>query len=226
MGIVIMGGTGTGKSTLARILSMHTTYKLYEIGYVVKNSYFEVMAKEAFNTYKNKELAIESIKKTYKENSKDYFTNKRLKYVNDMVNKNGNDYFIVKLLKEHLNEEIIVVGARTFDEINAINTYMKNPFFVGLICKEDKLTKRFVKREDRYMSSNNAEKIFEKRRWTEKKWGVEDVLDKCDIVIETDDKKPRDIADIVLKAYRKKIIKINRKIKLGELKNEQRRVIY
>lgn len=123
-----------------------------------------------------------------------------------------------------MNEDIIVVGARTFDEINAINNYMENPFFVGLICKEDKLTKRFVKREDRYMSSNDAERIFEKRRWTEKKWGVEDVLDKCDIVIETDDKKPRDIADIVLKAYRKKLI--NRKRKVGELKNEQRRVIY
>lgn len=89
MGIVIMGGTGTGKSTLARILSMHTTYKLYEIGYAVKSSYFEVMVNEAFNIYKNKELAIESIRKTYKENSKDYFTNKRLKYVNDMVKKMG-----------------------------------------------------------------------------------------------------------------------------------------
>lgn len=224
MGIVIIGGTGTGKSTLARILSMRTTYKLYEIGYVVKNNYFKIMVNEAINIYKNKELAIESIRKVYKDNSKDYFTNKRLKYVSDMVKKNGNDYFIVKLLKEHLDEDIILVGARTFDEINAINKYMKNPFLIGLICKEDKLTQRFVKREDRYMSSNNAERIFEKRRWVEKKWGVEEVLDKCDILIETDDKKPRDVADIVLKAYSENLI--NKKRKLGELKNEQRRIIY
>lgn len=224
MGIVIIGGTGTGKSTLARMLSMRTNYRVYEIGHVVKKSYFKVMANEALNMYKNKELSIESIRKTYKKNSKDYFTNKRLKYVNDMVEKNGSDYFIVKLLKEHLNENIIVVGARTFAEINAINKYMKTPFFVGLICEEDKLTKRFIKREDRYMSLNNAERIFEKRRWTEKKWGVENILDKCDIIIETDDKKPRDIADIVLESYIKKLT--NKKRKLGELKDEQRRIIY
>ena len=224
MGIVIMGGTVTGKSTLAKILSIHTGYKLYEIGYIVKNSYFNIMKNEALKIYKNKERAIESIRKTYKENSKDYFTNKRLKYVNDMVKKNGNDYFITKLLKEHLNENIIIVGARTFDEVNAIKKYMKNPFLVGLVCNEDRLTKRFVKREDRYMSSNNAEKIFEKRRWTEKKWGVEEVLDTCDIVIETDDKKPRDIANITLNEYRK--FWIDKKRKLGELKNERKRIIY
>lgn len=224
MGIVIMGGTGTGKSTLARILSMRTTYKLYEIGYVVKNSYFEVMLNEAISIYKSKEIAVESIKRTYERNSKDYFTNKRLSYVNDMIKKNGNDYFIIKLLKEHLNENIIIVGARTFDEINAINNYMRDPFLVGLVCKEDKLMRRFVKREDRYMGYNNAEKIFEKRRWIEKEWGVENILDKCDIVIETDEKKARDVADIVLKAYKEKII--NGKGKLGELRNEQRRIVY
>ena len=145
MGIVIMGGTGTGKSTLAKILSVHTGYKLYEIGYIVKSSYFKIMINDALNTYKNKEKAVESIRKTYKENSKDYFTNKRLKYVNDMVKKNGNDYFITRLLKEHLNENIIIVGARTFDEVNAINKYMKDPFLLGLACREDRLTKRFVK---------------------------------------------------------------------------------
>ena len=74
------------------------------------------------------------------------------------------------------------------------------------------------------MSLNNAERIFEKRRWTEKKWGVENILDKCDIIIETDDKKPRDIADIVLESYIKKLT--NKKRKLGELKDEQRRIIY
>lgn len=224
MGIVIMGGTGTGKSTLAKILSVRTGYKLYEIGYIVKSSYFKIMINDALNTYKNKEKAVESIRKTYKENSKDYFTNKRLKYVNDMVKKNGNDYFITKLLKEHLNENIIIVGARTFDEVNAINKYMKDPFLLGLVCREDRLTKRFVKREDKYMSSNNAEKIFEKRRWTEKKWGVEDVLDKCDIVIETDDKKPSEIANIVLNEYKKFLS--NKKRRLGELKNERKRIIY
>ncbi len=224
MGIVIMGGTGTGKSTLAKILSVRTGYKLYEIGYIVKSNYFEIMINEALNIYKSKEKAIESIRKTYKENSKDYFTNKRLKYVNDMVKKNGNDYFITKLLKKHLNEDIIIVGARTFDEVNAINKYMKNPFLVTLVCREDRLTKRFVKREDKYMSSNNAEKIFEKRRWTEKKWGMEEVLDKCNTVIETDDKKPSDIADIVLDEYKNFLT--NKKRRLGELKNERKRIIY
>lgn len=224
MGIVIMGGTGTGKSTLAKILSVRTGYKLYEIGYIVKSNYFEIMIKEALNIYKSKEKAIESIKKTYKENSKDYFTNKRLKYVNDMVKKNGNDYFITKLLKKHLNEDIIIVGARTFDEVNAINKYMKKPFLVTLVCREDRLIKRFVKREDKYMSSNNAEKIFEKRHWIEKKWGMEEVLDKCNTVIETDDKKPSDIADIVLNEYKKFLS--NEKRRLGELKNEQKRIIY
>ena len=125
MGIVIMGGTGTGKSTLAKILSVRTGYKLYEIGYIVKSSYFKIMINEALKIYKNKGKAMESIRKTYKENSKDYFTNKRLKYVNYMVKKNGNDYFITKLLKEHLNENIIIVGARTFDEVNAINLIFK-----------------------------------------------------------------------------------------------------
>lgn len=67
MGIVIIGGTGTGKSTLARMLSMRTNYRVYEIGHIVKKSYFKVMANEALNMYKNKELSIESIRKTYKK---------------------------------------------------------------------------------------------------------------------------------------------------------------
>lgn len=67
MGIVIMGGTGTGKSTLAKILSVRTGYKLYEIGYIVKSSYFKIMINDALNTYKNKEKAVESSRK-HKEN--------------------------------------------------------------------------------------------------------------------------------------------------------------
>lgn len=224
MGIVIMGGTGTGKSTLAKLISIRTGYKLYEIGYIVKSSYFNVMKNDALKIYKNKQKAIESIKKIYKENSKDYFTNKRLKYVNDMVKKYGNDYFITRLLKAHLNENIIIVGARSFDEINSIHKYMRNPFLIGLVCREDRLTKRFVKREDKYMSVGNAEKIFEKRRWTEKHWGVEEVLDACNIVIETDDKKPTEIATIVLNEYRKYLN--YKKRKLGEIKNERKRIIY
>lgn len=219
MGIVIMGGTGTGKSTLAKLISIRTGYKLYEIGYIVKNSYFNIMKNDALKIYKSKQKAIDSIKKIYKKNSKDYFTNKRLEYVNYMVKRYGNDYFINRLLKAHLNENIIIVGARTFGEINSINKYMKNPFLIGLVCREDRLTKRFVKREDKYMSVDSAQKIFEKRRWTEKKWGVEEVLDACNIVIETDDKKPTEIATIVLSEYRKYLN--DKKRKLGEIRNER-----
>ena len=56
------------------------------------------------------------------------------------------------------------------------------------------------------------------------KWGVEDVLDKCDIVIETDDKKPSEIANIVLNEYKKFLS--NKKRRLGEFKNERKRIIY
>ena len=53
---------------------------------------------------------------------------------------------------------------------------------------------------------------------------MEDVLDKCDIVIETDDKKPSEIANIVLNEYKKFLS--NKKRRLGEFKNERKRIIY
>jgi hypothetical protein len=48
-----------------------------------------------------------------------------------------------------------------------------------------------------------AGEIFEKRRWTENAWGVEEVLDECDIVISTDNIMPSDLATTILDEYKK-----------------------
>lgn len=203
MGIIIMGGTGTGKSTVGNIISLRTSYKLYEIGHIVKGLYLKKMKQEANSVYRDAEKVLESVEKTFKVNSKDFFTNQRLKYVSNMVKEHGNDYFVKKLIEMSKNENIIVIGARSFEEIRAIEQKMQYPFFVGLTCNESKLVKRFVAREYNFMQPDKAEKIFEKRRWTENMWGVEKVMHKCNLVLSTEDKMPSDLATMILDEYRK-----------------------
>lgn len=217
MGIIIMGGTGTGKSTLGNILSLRTDYKLYEIGHVVKGMYLKKMKDDANLIYRNTSSSLKSVQDTFRKNGKDFFTNKRLEYVNKMVKEHGNNYFVKKLLEMNPSDNIIIVGARSFEEIAVIKEKMKTPFFVGLKCNESRLIKRFVAREYDFMQPDKAEKIFEKRRWTENQWGVDKVLYKCNIVIDTDDKKPSEIASIVLNEYRKYI---------NEQNNLKERIIY
>jgi dephospho-CoA kinase len=202
-GIVIIGGTGTGKSTVGNILSLRTGYKLYEIGHVVKSLYLRKMQDEARSLFGSFLKAIESVQDRFKKNSKDIFTNLRLDYVNNIVRDNGVDYFVKKLLELYFDKNIIIIGARSIEEIKTIRSRMEFPFFVGLTCGESKLIRRFIIRESDFMQSNKAGEIFEKRRWIENIWGVEEVLDECNIIISTDNIIPSDLATVILDEYRK-----------------------
>jgi cytidylate kinase len=201
--IVIIGGTGTGKSTVGNILSQRTGYKLYEIGHVVKSLYLRRMEDEIGLLLGSPLKVFEYVQDRFRRNSKDIFTNLRLDYARDMVRDNSVDYFVKKLLELYFYENIIIIGARSVQEIKTIRSRIKFPFFVGLTCGESKLVRRFITRERDFMLPDKAGEIFEKRRWTENTWGVEEVLDECDIVISTDNIMPSDLATTILDEYKK-----------------------
>lgn len=205
-GIVIIGGTGTGKSTVGNILSLRTGYKLYEIGHVVKSFYLRKMQDEAGLLFGSSLKAIESVRDRFKKNSKDIFTNLRLDYVNNIIRDNGVDYFVKRLLELYFDENIIIIGARNIEEIKTIRSRIEFPFFVGLTCGESKLIRRFIARESDFMRPNQAGEIFKKRRWTENIWGVEKILGECNIIISTNNITPSDLATAILDEYGKYII--------------------
>lgn len=78
MGIIIMGETGSGKSTLGKMLASRTGFELYEIGHEVKKVFLERVKFEFDSSLPGCD--------------KDYLTtNQRLKYTDDIVKKYGND---------------------------------------------------------------------------------------------------------------------------------------
>lgn len=191
MGIIIMGETGAGKSTVGEELALRLGFELYEIGHEVKRVYLE-------------RIKIDSEQAS---NEKDYLTtNKRLSYTDNIVKKYGNDYYVKRILERHKSESIIIIGPRSKAEINAINNKIKHPFFVGLTCAEDEILRRFIKRESQFMSPEEALKVFEERRQRETKWGTEDVLNQANLILQTDNASPVDLADTIIEKYSKFIM--------------------
>ncbi len=193
MAIVIVGETGVGKSTVGRILSLKTNYNMYEIGHVVKKAYYDSLIK----TEKSR-IIVDDL---YKRNPKDYFTKKRLEFVSKIVKIEGNDYFVRKLLQMHDSDDIIIIGARSDEELDTIISRTKYPFIVALTCEDRKQKNRFINRENKFMNENTASKIFNKRIDIEKDWGVDTILGRCNMIIPTASLYPEAIANIILQEY-------------------------
>lgn len=188
MGIIIMGETGSGKTTTGKILANKIDFGLYEIGHEVKKVYLE-------------RIQIDNQENDLK-NEKGYTTtNQRLKFTDDIVKKYGNDYYVNRILERQGTENIIIVGARSMAEIIAIKNKIKFPFFVLLTCSEDEIIRRFIKRESQFMTSEEAMKIFGERKAREEKWGVEDLTSQANMTISTENKEPTVIANTILSEY-------------------------
>ena len=113
MGIIIMGETGSGKTTVGKILAYNSGLGLYEIGHEVKQVY------------------LEKIQADNLDNEKDYTTtNQRLKFTDDIVEKYGNDYYVKRILKKQDNENIIIIGVRSMAEIRAIKNKINSGKFI------------------------------------------------------------------------------------------------
>lgn len=182
-----MGETGSGKSTVGKILALRTGFELYEIGHEVKKVYLE-------------RISVDS--DLLSGNDKDYLTtSQRLKYTDDIVKKYGNDYYVKRILDRHKNEDIIIIGPRSNAEINAIKNKIRFPFFVGLTCAEEEIIRRFVKRESEFMSPDEARKVFEERKLREAKWGTEDILNQSNLILPTDHEDPLELATVIMDRY-------------------------
>lgn len=188
MGIIIMGKTGSGKSTLGKMLASRTSFELYEIGHEVKKVFLERVKIEFDSSLPGCD--------------KDYLTtNQRLKYTDDIVKKYGNDYYVRRILEKHSNENIIVVGVRSMAEINAVKNKIRFPFFVGLTCAEEEILRRFINRESEFMSPDEAQKVFNERKMREEKWGMEDVLSQANLILQTDYEKPFELSTAIMERY-------------------------
>lgn len=201
MGIIIMGGTGVGKSTVAKILATKTGYTLYEVGHVVKKMYFDSLHRDIQEVTHNSIETSSLVQDAFRSHSKDYFTKERLEYTEKMIRQHGNDYFVKSLLELHKTDDIIIVGARTKNEVKTILAGMRYPFFVGLMCESDRLVTRFVNREAEFMDTGVAKSIFRRRKDTELSWGVDSVMNMCHIVLSTDNIEPEDLAKYIYDAY-------------------------
>ena len=193
MAIIIMGETGVGKSTVGRILSLKTNYDMYEVGHIVKKTYYDYMIENECNKFIVNEL--------YRDNPKEYFTKKRLEFVSKKIETEGNDFFVRKLLEAHCSDNIIVVGPRSDKELDTIISKTKFPFIVALTCEDRKQENRFINRESSFMREDVACNIFLKRVDTEKSWGIDSTINRCNMIISTSSLLPEEVSNLILKEY-------------------------
>lgn len=201
MGIIVLGGTGVGKSTVGRVLSQKTGYPLYEVGYVVKNLYVEKIIEAQNTLLSDKKLVVEELNGLVLKHGKQVLTQKRLDFTKKIVKKEGPDYFVRVLMERYPGDRKIIVGVRSFSEIDAINKEMKHPFYVGLMCEEDMLLSRFTNREKAFMNEKDAKSIFIRRYDIEHDWGVDEVMNRCNIVLTTDYCTPEELARDIIAHY-------------------------
>lgn len=198
-----MGKTGVGKSTVAKTLASKTDFELYEIGHEVKKVFLEKVKVESDSLLEEKnpnKLAQNSQSRLRK--NKDYLTTtQRLTYTNEIIKKYGNDYYVRRILEKRKNENIIIIGVRSLEEINAIKRKIRFPFFVGLTCDEEERKKRFIEREHEFMPVDKAIRIFEERSMREEEWGVERVLEESNLNIHTNYKNPSELATDIMEKY-------------------------
>lgn len=203
MGIVILGGTGVGKSTVGTVISQKIGYSLYEVGHIVKKVYVERMIEMQNTTLSDENSVITQLNNLAIKQGKQVLTQNRLDFTREMVRKEGADYFVRVLMERYPEDRKIIVGVRSFAEIAAIDGKMKHPFYVGLICDEDRLLHRFTNREKNYMNEDVAKNIFIRRYDIEHAWGVDDVMNKCNVVLNTDYYTPEELANYIIECYGK-----------------------
>lgn len=222
MAIVLLGPTGVGKSTIGKLLSLNIGYKIIEIGYYVKSSYYKKIFKKNISNNNDPYVALQLTNEHFFSKGKECFVNQRLNYVSSINNKFGNNYFLKELLKKEDNSNLIIIGVRNKEEIEIIKQKFHKTLIVLLKCEKQILEKRFVKREQERMSELIARQIFEKRYGLEILNGSFNLEEIVDLVINTDYMMPNDIVNLILTNYFK-IVNFSE----GSIKDKNdRRIIY
>lgn len=201
MAIVLLGPTGVGKSTIGKLLSLNIGYKIIEIGYYVKSSYYKKIFKKNISNNNDPYVALQLTNEHFFSKGKECFVNQRLNYVSSINNKFGNNYFLKELLKKEDNSNLIIIGVRNKEEIEIIKQKFHKTLFVLLKCEKQILEKRFVKREQERMSELIARQIFEKRYGLEILNGSFNLEEIIDLAINTDYMMPNDIVNLILTNY-------------------------
>lgn len=201
MAIVLIGAVGTGKSTVGKILSLNTSYKILEVGYLVKTLFYKKTFKENINADNDFYNAYKITNSYFFSKSKDFFVNKRLKFISNINKQYGLSYFLSKLLENNTDEKIIIIGVRNIEEIKTIKNCIKKPFFVMLKCSDSVLEKRFINREIERMDKQSAKIIFKKRRDIEIQNNLDGLESCANLIIDTDRIMPNDISKKILLEY-------------------------
>jgi hypothetical protein len=158
---------------------------MYEVGHVVKHLYYDSLIQDKLMESIDIIQAKIFVDNMYEEHSKDFFTKQRLEFANRIKEKHGNDFFVKKILEMGQTDNIIIVGARTQNEIRTISNFLKFPFFVSLSCNNDIVLKRFINREHMFMDNSTAKSIYIKRNNIEQQWEIERSYVKSNLVIDT-----------------------------------------
>lgn len=106
-----------------------------------------------------------------------------LEYVVEKFDLSGKDYFVKKLLSEvDCEKSNIIVGVRNTEELNFLTACLSNVFTVGI--SSDRETRK--KRYETSRKTKLANSDFDERDRVEESWGINEVIERTDIVLRND----------------------------------------
>lgn len=196
MNIILIGRSGAGKSSIAYELSKRMNYEVYEVGNYVKEKYM----------LENKLVTLDNNSNQPEKYSSSEIMHSRLNYVNSKIEKYGKNYFLKEMVKEIKNENVILCGLRSIEEVEYIVSKWSDFFLVGVVSDEDIILSRFISRDsNKLLSEEEAKEVYEKRKKMEHSLGTEKLHEICNYIIRTDDTDAFTAADMVIVAYNKYI---------------------